>query len=51
MKGAAGDDHTCAVKAAGTLWCWGYNICDKLGDGTTQEKTSPVQVSALGGCQ
>ncbi|MBI4700605.1 MAG: hypothetical protein HY744_05490 [Deltaproteobacteria bacterium] len=48
---AAGNDHTCAVKAGGTLWCWGNNEYGQLGDGTTQKKLSPVQVTALGGCQ
>ncbi|MBI4699921.1 MAG: hypothetical protein HY744_01940, partial [Deltaproteobacteria bacterium] len=40
--------RTCAVKGDGTLWCWGYNVYGQLGDGTTQSKSSPVQVSALG---
>ncbi|MBI4704383.1 MAG: hypothetical protein HY744_25035 [Deltaproteobacteria bacterium] len=48
---AAGNAHTCAVKAGGTLWCWGWNEYGELGDGTKQNKSSPVQVTALGGCQ
>ncbi|MBI4705937.1 MAG: RCC1 repeat-containing protein, partial [Deltaproteobacteria bacterium] len=48
---AVGERHTCAVKTGGTLWCWGYNGTGQLGDGTTQDKTSPVQVMALGGCK
>ncbi|MBI4702073.1 MAG: hypothetical protein HY744_13135 [Deltaproteobacteria bacterium] len=48
---AAGGYHTCAVKTDGTLWCWGWNEYGQLGDGTTQDRSLPVQVTALGGCQ
>ena len=36
--------HTCARKTDGTLWCWGYNGYGQLGDGTTANRTTPVQV-------
>jgi alpha-tubulin suppressor-like RCC1 family protein len=36
-----------AVKTNGTLWAWGYNISGRLGDGTTTNKSSPVQIGAL----
>lgn len=29
-----GRGHTCAVKADGTLWCWGYNAYGNVGSGT-----------------
>ncbi|MBK7585763.1 MAG: hypothetical protein IPI67_36950 [Myxococcales bacterium] len=46
---SAGGGHTCAVDAAGTLWCWGANWRGQLGDGTKDVGTSqPVQISALG---
>jgi alpha-tubulin suppressor-like RCC1 family protein len=41
---SAGDEHTCAVKATGTLWCWGSNFSGELGDGTTTGSTTPVEV-------
>jgi alpha-tubulin suppressor-like RCC1 family protein len=44
----AGSAHTCARKGDGTLWCWGYNVFGQLGDGTTTDRASPVQVTALG---
>ena len=32
------------MKADGTLWAWGYNGYGQLGDGTTSQQNSPVQV-------
>ena len=45
---SAGEVHTCARKTDGTLWCWGENSTGELGDGTTADKHSPVEVTALG---
>ena len=44
----AGRLHTCAVKTDGSLWCWGSNYFGQLGDGTSTDRTTPVQVTALG---
>ncbi len=43
----AGDDHTCATKTGGTLWCWGYNSNGQLGVGSVAQKNSPTQVGLL----
>lgn len=45
---AVGNNHTCARKTDGTLWCWGSGVAGQLGDGTTLDKLLPVQVTALG---
>lgn len=37
-----------AIKTDGTLWTWGFNDRGQLGDGTTVNKSSPVQ-TARGG--
>ena len=41
--------HTCAVKEDSTVRCWGFNAGGQLGDGTTTNRSSPVQVPALSG--
>jgi len=38
-----------AAVAAGEGWAWGYNLYGQLGDGTTTNRPSPVQVSSLTG--
>jgi alpha-tubulin suppressor-like RCC1 family protein len=45
---SAGGMHTCARKTDGTLWCWGYNGNNQLGDGTAVQRLAPVQVTTLG---
>jgi YD repeat-containing protein len=41
--------HTLALKNDGTVWAWGYNAHGRLGDGTTTDQHSPVQVVGLTG--
>jgi hypothetical protein len=42
---AAGSDHALFVKTDGTLWAMGYNLQGELGDGTTTDRSTPVQVA------
>lgn len=41
---AAGENHTLALMADGSLWSWGENHYGQLGDGTYLESHIPVQV-------
>ncbi|MBI3042490.1 MAG: Ig-like domain repeat protein, partial [Betaproteobacteria bacterium] len=43
---AAGNYHSLARQSDGTLWGWGSNITGAIGDGTNEQKDSPVQVGA-----
>ena len=40
----AGPNQVVAVRTTGTAWAWGYNVFGQLGDNTTSNKNSPVQV-------
>jgi alpha-tubulin suppressor-like RCC1 family protein len=41
---ATSDSHTLALKVDGSLWAWGLNEVGMLGDGTTIDRISPVQI-------
>src|SRR3989344_2420291 len=44
---AAGYNYSLALKSDGTVWAWGRNNYGQLGDGTTTQRTLPIQVSGL----
>ena len=39
--------HSLALNGDGTVWAWGNNGNGQLGDGTTTQRSAPVQVSNL----
>jgi alpha-tubulin suppressor-like RCC1 family protein len=43
---SSGFSHTLAIRADGSLWAWGQNAQGQLGDGTTINRSSPVQIGA-----
>ena len=44
---SAGAYHACAVTAAGGLKCWGRDATGQLGDASTSDKPTPVDVRLL----
>jgi hypothetical protein len=46
---AAGRNLSLALRSDGTVWAWGLNNHGQLGDGTTTNRRTPVQVSGLQG--
>jgi alpha-tubulin suppressor-like RCC1 family protein len=39
-------EHTCGVTTASVGYCWGYNFKGQLGDGTTENRATPVPVAS-----
>jgi alpha-tubulin suppressor-like RCC1 family protein len=46
---AGGTSHSIASKTDGTLWSWGINTSNQLGDGTATQRVFPVQVKDTSG--
>jgi len=46
---AAGNLHTAVLRSDGTVWAWGFNDWGQLGDNTTTDRHTPVQVRGPGG--
>src|SRR5690242_2375267 len=41
---AFGVEHSCAIDLGGALYCWGRNQVGQLGDGTMEDRLSPVRI-------
>ena len=47
LQVAGGNKHSLILKGDGTVWAWGNNENGQLGDGTTANSSTPIQVSGL----
>jgi len=48
QQAATGGSYSCALRAGGAVKCWGNNQQGQLGDGSTTDRSAPVEVSGLG---
>ncbi|MDD2482776.1 MAG: fibronectin type III domain-containing protein [Candidatus Shapirobacteria bacterium] len=46
---AAGTNHTCAIDSSGKMYCWGRNTNGQLGNNSSANSASPVQVKSTTG--
>ena len=44
IKVSSTDENKYAIDEEGNLWGWGYNKEGQLGDGTTNNRTTPIQI-------
>jgi hypothetical protein len=42
---SVGSEHTCGVASSGAAYCWGANLFNQLGNGSSVESAIPVAVS------
>lgn len=45
---AAGTAHALGLRVDGEVWAWGANASGQVGDGTTENRSTPVRVAGLG---
>ena len=46
---SAGQHHSFALTAGGSVWSWGWGACGQLGHGGKQSRLLPKRVEALAG--
>lgn len=41
---AAAGNHSLALKTDGSLWAWGYNGYGQVGDGSMENRLTPIRI-------
>jgi alpha-tubulin suppressor-like RCC1 family protein len=49
MDIAIGEEHNLAILSDRTVWAWGRNGAGRLGDGTTSDRNTPIQIEDYDG--
>jgi alpha-tubulin suppressor-like RCC1 family protein len=46
LEVSGAERHTCGIRAGGKLYCWGSNDENAVGDGSSDDVLSPIQIGA-----
>jgi alpha-tubulin suppressor-like RCC1 family protein len=45
LAGRSNENFGCGLTVGGKVWCWGQNAFGELGDGTTDQRSTPAPIA------